>query len=285
MKFVNNILKNMENNELAVFIISHKRPNSIKTLKLLRARGYTKKVYFVLDNEDDTIELYKKNFGEENVLVFDKKAIADQTDEGNNFDNRKTTTHARNACFDLAKDLGYEYFIVLDDDYYSLGYRYEEGEKKINNLDKVFDIVLRYYKSINAKSLAFSQGGDHIGGFSGIKLKRKCMNSFICSVNRRFWFVGQLNEDVNTYTSLGHRGDLFLTFTNINLSQGDTQSTSGGMSDAYNLSGTYVKSFYTIMYHPSGTKISVMNTKFPRIHHSINWKVTTPMILDQKHKK
>lgn len=284
MKFVNNILKNMENNELAVFIISHKRPNSIKTLKLLRARGYTKKVYFVLDNEDDTIELYKKNFGEDNVLVFNKKQIADQTDEGNNFDNRKTTTHARNACFDLAKDLGYEYFIVLDDDYYSLGYRYEDGEKKINNLDKVFDIVLKYYKSINAKSLAFSQGGDHIGGFSGIKLKRKCMNSFICSVNRRFWFVGQLNEDVNTYTSLGHRGDLFLTFTNINLSQGDTQSTSGGMSDAYNLSGTYVKSFYTIMYHPSGTKISVMNTKFTRIHHTINWKATTPKIIDQKHK-
>lgn len=267
-----------------VFIISHKRPNSIKTLKLLRARGYTKKVYFVLDNEDETINQYIKNFGQDNVLVFDKKYIADQTDEGNNFDNRKTTTHARNACFDLAKNLGYEYFIVLDDDYYSLGYRYDEGERKINNLDKVFEIILKYYKSINVKSIAFSQGGDHIGGFCGIKLKRKCMNSFICSVNRRFWFVGQLNEDVNTYVTLGNRGDLFFTFTNINLSQGDTQITSGGMSDAYNLSGTYVKSFYTIMYHPSATKISVMNTKFPRIHHSINWKATTPMILNEQHK-
>lgn len=274
----------MENN-FVVFIISNGRPNNIKTLKLLRARGYTRKVYFVLDNEDSTINEYIKNFGKDNIVVFDKKSIADQTDEGNNFDNRRTTTHARNACFDIAKDLGYEYFLVLDDDYYSLGYRYEEGERKINNLDKALDIVLEYYKNTNIKSLAFSQGGDHIGGFSGIKLKRKCMNSFFCSTNRRFWFVGQLNEDVNTYVTLGSQGDLFFTFTNINLSQGDTQSINGGMSDAYKLSGTYVKSFYTIMYHPSGTKIKMMNTKFPRIHHSINWKATTPFIINEKYKK
>ncbi len=108
---------------------------------------------------------------------------------------------------------------------------------------------------------------------------------FYMQHKRRFWFVGQLNEDVNTYTSLGAKGDVFFTFTNINLSQGDTQSASGGMSDAYNLSGTYVKSFYTVMYHPSGCKISVMNTKHTRIHHSISWKNTTPMIINQKHKK
>lgn len=274
----------MENN-FVVFIISNGRPNNIKTLKLLRARGYTRKVYFVLDNEDSTINEYIKNFGKDNIVVFDKKSIADQTDEGNNFDNRRTTTHARNACFDIAKDLGYEYFLVLDDDYYSLGYRYEEGERKINNLDKALDIVLEYYKNTNIKSLAFSQGGDHIGGFSGIKLKRKCMNSFFCSTNIRFWFVGQLNEDVNTYVTLGSQGDLFFTFTNIKLDQGDTQNTKGGMTDAYNLSGTYVKSFYTIMYHPSATKIKMMNTKFPRIHHSINWKATTPFIINEKYKK
>ena len=39
------------------------------------------------------------------------------------------------------------------------------------------------------------QGGDFIGGHqSGLwkkKLKRKAMNSFICSVNRPFKFIGQ----------------------------------------------------------------------------------------------
>jgi hypothetical protein len=273
-------------NKLGVFILTHGRPDNIKTYKLLRARGYTGKIYFILDNEDKTIDKYIENFGSDNIIVFDKKYYADNVDEGNNFDNRKVIIHARNACFDIAKNLGYKYFIQLDDDYYSLGYRYIEGEKKINNLDKAFDIILKYYiNTPQITSIAFSQGGDHIGGFAGIKLKRKCMNSFICSVDRPFKFIGSINEDVNTYTSLGSRGVLFFTFTNINLSQGDTQTNKGGMTDTYNLSGTYIKSFHSVLMHPSSVKISMMNSKNPRLHHSINWKNTTPMILDEKHKK
>lgn len=273
-------------NKLGVFILSHGRPNNIKTYKLLRARGYTGDVYFILDNEDKTIDEYKSLFGEKFVVVFDKKKYADMVDEGSNFDNRKVILHARNACFDIAEQLGYTYFIQLDDDYYSLGFRYLEGEKKINNLDRVFEIVLNYYiNTPRITSIAFSQGGDHIGGFSGIKLKRKAMNSFICSTKRRFTFVGSLNEDVNTYTTLGSRGELFFTFTNINLSQGDTQKSGGGMTEAYELNGTYIKSFHTILMHPSGAKIKMMNSKFPRIHHSISWKNTTPMIINEKYKK
>lgn len=273
-------------NKLGVFILTHGRPNNVKTYKLLRARGYTGKVYFIVDNEDKTIDQYKQNFGDENVIVFDKKYYADLIDEGNNFDNRKVILHARNSCFDIAEKLGYKYFIQLDDDYYSLGYRYMEGERKINNLDKAFEIILKYYiNTPQITSIAFSQGGDHIGGFSGIKLKRKCMNSFICSTDRKFQFIGSINEDVNTYTTLGSRGHLFFTFTNINLSQGDTQKSDGGMTETYNLSGTYIKSFHTVMMHPSGSKISMMNSKFPRLHHQISWKATTPMIINQKHKK
>lgn len=272
-------------NDFAVFILTHGRPDNVKTLKLIKARGYTGKIYFIVDNEDKTVDRYIKNFGIDNVKIFDKKAMADKVDEGNNFDNRKVIIHARNYCFELANELGITYFVQFDDDYYSLGYRYIEGEKKINNLDKVFEIMLKYYKSCNILSICFSQGGDHIGGFSGIKLKRKAMNSFLCSTDRPFKFVGSINEDVNTYTTLGSRGELFFTFTNINLSQGDTQSNKGGMSDEYALTGTYVKSFHSVMMQPSSVKISMMNAKNTRLHHSIKWKNTTPMILSDKYKK
>ena len=275
----------MENKDFAVFILTHGRPDNVKTLRLIRARGYTGKVYFILDNEDKTINKYIENFGIENIKVFDKKYMADNVDEGNNFDNRKVIIHARNYCFELAKELGITYFVQFDDDYYSLGYRYIEGEKKINNLDKVFELMLNFYKSCNITSICFSQGGDHIGGFSGIKLKRKAMNSFFCSTERPFKFIGSINEDVNTYTTLGSRGKLFFTFTNINLSQGDTQSSKGGMTDEYALSGTYVKSFHSVMMHPSSVKISMMNAKHKRIHHSIKWINTTPMIIEEKYKK
>lgn len=275
----------MENKDFAVFILTHGRPDNVKTLSTLKKCGYNGKIYFIVDNEDKTISKYQKNFGIENVKIFNKKELADEIDEGNNFDERRTITHARNACFKIAKELGIKYFVQLDDDYYYFGYRYDTGAKKINNINKIFDIMLKFYESVNIKSIAFGQGGDHIGGFSGIKLKRKCMNSFFCSTERPFKFIGAMNEDVNTYTTLGSRGDIFFTFTNIQLDQKDTQSQNNGITDMYKRFGTYCKAFTTVMMHPSGTKVSMMNSNNPRIHHSINWNNTTPMILDCKHKK
>jgi hypothetical protein len=275
----------METKDFAVFILTHGRADSVFTYKTLKKCGYTGLVYFIVDNEDKMIDQYIKNFGEEYVKIFDKKKMADSIDEGNNFDNRKVIIHARNACFHIAKDLGIKNFVQLDDDYYYFGYRYDTGAKIIKNLDRVFEIVLDFYKNTTITSIAFSQGGDHIGGFSGIKLKRKCMNSFFCSTDRYFQFIGSINEDVNTYTTLGSRGDVFFTFTNIQLDQKDTQSNKGGMTDQYALSGTYVKSFHTVMMQPSSVKISMMNSNHPRLHHSINWKATTPMIISSKHRK
>lgn len=278
----------MENKDFAVFILTHGRPDNVKTLATLKRCGYTGKIYFIVDNEDKTIEEYKRNFGEEWVKVFDKKAIADQVDEGNNFDERRTITHARNACFKIAKELGITYFIQLDDDYSMFKFRFENKlgyEARVKDLDNVFDIFIEFYKRTNILSIAFSQGGDHIGGFSVTKMKRKCMNSFFCSTDRVFQFVGAMNEDVNTYTTLGSRGNLFFTFTSVQLDQAETQSQKSGITDMYKRFGTYCKAFTTVMMHPSGVKVSMMNSSNPRIHHLISWNNTTPCIIDEKYKK
>ena len=274
----------MQNKDFVVFILSHGRPNNVLTYKTLKKCGYTGDIYFVVDNEDNSVDEYRKNFGTDRVIVFNKKKEADSIDEGNNFDNRKVIVHARNACFKIAKNLGIKYFLQLDDDYYYFGYRYDSGAKIIKNLDKVFDIMVDFYKSVDIKTICFSQGGDHIGGFGGIKLKRKAMNSFFCSTNNPFQFVGSINEDVNTYTSLGSRGSIFFTFTNIQLDQKDTQSNKGGMTDEYALTGTYIKSFHSVIMQPSSVKVSMMNANHKRLHHSISWKNTTPMILSEKYK-
>ena len=111
------------------------------------------------------------------------------------------------------------------------------------------------------------------------------MNSFICSTEREFQFIGAMNEDVNTYTTLGSRGNLFFTFTGLQLNQAQTQSQKGGITDMYLKYGTYCKAFTTTMMHPSGTKVSMMNTTNARLHHLISWKNTTPMIINEKYKK
>jgi hypothetical protein len=281
-------------NDFAVFILSHGRPDKVKTFKTLRKSGYTGKIYIIIDNEDSLTNSYIKNFGAENVIIFDKQKMADSIDEGNNFDNRKVIVHARNVCFQIAKELEIKYFVQLDDDYTSFRYRFIDKYTTtgtVKNLDKYFEIYLNFFKNTNCLSIAFAQGGDFIGG-EGCGMisnyfhnSRKCMNSFFCSVDRYFQFVGSINEDVNTYTSLGSRGALFLTLPFIGLEQCATQSQKGGMTDAYLLSGTYVKSFHSVIMQPSSVRVNMMGFTNTRLHHRIKWSNTTPMIIDEKHKK
>ena len=111
------------------------------------------------------------------------------------------------------------------------------------------------------------------------------MNFFVCSTDRPFQFIGRINEDVNTYVRLGTLGDLFFTIADLRLEQLDTQSNTGGLTEFYLDGGTYVKSFYTVLFSPSCTKINLMGNKNKRLHHMIKWNNAVPIILEEKYKK
>lgn len=302
----------MNHKNFCVLILTNGRPDKVHTVKTLKRHGYTGDWFLVVDNEDSTIDRYRKNFGDDKVIIFNKQEIADTFDEADNFRDRRSIFYARNASFDIAEKLGYQYFVQLDDDYDSFRWRISpkieysskmlSTDRKYRSLDKVFDVMLDYFISVTAlKSICMAQSGDFIGG-SGSKMvtdqyRRKVMNSFMCDTERRFWFQGRVNEDVNTYTSLANRGDLFLTTAFVSLNQKTTQANSGGMSDMYIDSGTYIKTFYSVMIHPSGVKVSILfntsarkavgvktNNMF-RIHHRILWNNTAPKILSDNIKK
>ena len=284
----------MENRpDFCIFIISHGRPNNIYTLKTLAKAGCTIPIYIVIDNHDKTADEYLKKY-RSRILIFDKDKYAAMVDQYDNFNNLRTTTHARNACFDLAIELGYKYFLVLDDDYTSfltrINQKLEHPTKAsviTKNIDNIFYKTLEYFINSNFTSICYSQGGDWFGGKEQFnkKPKRKAMNSFFCSVDRRFWFISRLNEDVNTYMSLGHRGYVFMTIPFVQICQKPTQRTKGGMSDAYLAGGTYVKSFYTVLVRPDCTKINLMGRTDLRLHHVINWQNAVPCIIDEQFKK
>lgn len=276
--------------DFCAFILSHGRPDNVKTYKTLRKSGYTGKIYIVIDDEDKTADQYKEKYGSE-VLQFSKSEVAKWTDEGDNFQDRRVILYARNACFELARQVGCKYFIELDDDYHSFAYRFSREQQAIvNSLDGCIEQLLDYYKSIPALTIAMSQGGDHMGNSEvtshPLKARRKCMNSFICSTDRQFKFFGRINEDVNTYTTLGRIGELFFTIMPIQLNQETTQSNKGGMTDIYLDSGTYIKSFYTVMYCPSAVKVGLLkdpqDDTAGRLHHKINWHKVAPKILSEE---
>lgn len=289
-----NILIIMENRtDFCIFIISHGRPNDIYTLKTLAKAGCNIPVYIVIDNHDKTADEYLKKYRKQ-VFIFDKDKYAAMVDQYDNFNNLRTTTHARNACFDLAIELGYKYFLVLDDDYTAFKMRINHKLEHpigryliIKNIDNVFYKTLEYFINSNFTSICYSQGGDWLGGETNFnkKPKRKAMNSFFCSTDRRFWFISRLNEDVNTYMALGHQGYVFMTIPFIQLDQKTTQKTQGGMSEAYLAGGTYVKTFYTLLNRPDCTKINLMGRTDLRMHHLINWENAVPCIIDEQFKK
>ena len=267
----------------------HNDENKRVIKKSLKELGAGRSI--VIDNEGEQINDYKKNYPNE-VFVFHKAGV-----ECDTFDNRKerrVILFARNVAFEVARALGYRYFIELDDDYTGFSTRFTKDgfvkEKKECDLDTVFSAMVDFLKTTNAATIAMAQGGDFVGGKDGknlraIKMLRKAMNSFVCDSERQFVFGGRINEDVNTYTTLGSRGMLFFTHNVVMLHQKLTQSNKGGMTGTYIDGGTYIKSFYSVITMPSAVKISVMGNKNMRIHHKISWRNCVPMILRETTKK
>jgi len=283
--------------DFCAFIITHGRPDRVYTYNTLIRAGYTGKVFIVIDDEDKSASEYRKRYGDK-VLQFCKANAAERVDDGDNTGKRISTIYARAELFGLARQVGCRYFIQLDDDYSSGFYiRFNSRQQYINphqvrkSIDGVLCAMVDFLEASGSIAVCMSQGGDHIGGASigqHPRLKRKAMNSFVCSIDRPWVMLGRMNEDVSTYVTEGRRGLLFFTVQQAQVNQLATQSNAGGMADLYLDSGTYVKTFYSVMYAPSCVKVGTLgDPRSPhyRIHHKINWHNCAPKILREEWKR
>lgn len=281
-----------DKSKFAILILTHGRPHHVRTYDSLRRSGYTGPIFLVIDNEDATGQEYRDIFGLENVYEFDKQAIAQRVDTGDTNPSRASTLFVRTALTNIAKEIGLDYYAQFDDDYTNFSYRYIRKNKilshTIRNFDHIIPVMLDLLEDTNALTVALSQGGDHIGGILGNYRKgvlRKAMNSQFVRTDRPIEFAGRLNDDVNAYVVQGSRGELFFTVTDIQLNQVTTQSSPGGMTEIWVESGTYLKSFFTVMMAPSSVKIRMMGQSGRRLHHSILWENTVPKIISPRHRK
>jgi hypothetical protein len=111
------------------------------------------------------------------------------------------------------------------------------------------------------------------------------MNTFLCRADKPSDFRGTINEDVNTHVRAQQLGKLFLTTNALSVDQEDTQQEEGGLTDIYLDEGTYIKSFYTILYAPSCTTLGDLHDRAdPRIHHKISWRNAVPKIVPESTK-
>lgn len=151
----------------------------------------------------------------------------------------------------------------------------------------MFDAIWDYLEETPFASVCIAQGGDYIGGGDSdsnihvlsVSSDRKAMNSFFCRTDRRFRFSARINEDVVAYTEQQRAGVPFLTIYQVSLAQVQTQQNSGGMTELYLDVGTYVKSWYAVMYAPSCVSIAEMGNKWMRLHHRVDWNACAPKIV------
>jgi len=266
-----------------ICILSFQRADILyrKTYKTMKNFGYNDDEIFVfVSDNDETKEDYKKKF--KNVIVFKRNYF--ETDERIN-KKENAASHARNFIYKYCRDNNIEEFIMLDDDY--TNFNYTCYKKKVKSLKKINEKIFEAFKLMPSavKLLALAQRGDFI--YSQVYLvtnqnsfRRKVMNYFFCLSSRSVEWMGVTNEDVCLYTYLASVGKLCFTVWAIHLDQAITQKNPGGLTGAYKEDGgTYLKSFFPILAHPTAVRIRSLGAKDFRLHHLILWRKLAPAIL------
>lgn len=276
----------------AVFILTHGRANTIMTHDFLRRCGYTGDIWIVIDNEDDQEDLYRAKFGD-SVIQFDKRDYVPITDMGDLDEGRKVGVFARNFIQDKAKEMGYAYHLQLDDDISSVSYRWIDDKEKLRStsckrLDGVFEGFVEFMDATPVTALSFGHPAYYVGGNIKKFLRGmipKTMTTFMMRADDVRYFHMRMNDDITTSALNGMRGHMYFTYLPLMISTELTQKASGGMTEAYKDSGTYRKSFYSVMAMPSCAKIYHIGVVEDRIHHEIIWNNCTPKLLSERWKK
>ena len=281
-------------NDFVIIILCHCRPYNTTTPASLRSFGYTGDIILLLDDEDPTIEEYREQFPDIPIEIFSKDEMLLHTDIMNSTVNKSCGVYARNVCFEVAEKYGYKYLCEMDDDYVGMPYRYVDNGKlyRSNNvkLDDVFNAYIELLESSDdIEAIAFAEPGDFVGGVGSRLVNkhylRKCMGSWIMRASSSIRFLGLMNDDCNAYYINGSRGKIFLTFPFIMIDTPATQSVKGGMTDVYKGTGTYTKSFYSVVLCPSFVKVGMFGDKHYRMHHHTFWDNAVPKIVSSRYKK
>lgn len=280
--------------DYAVFILTHGRADRQYTYETLMRLNCDAPVYFLIDNTDSQGDEYRARFGDR-VIVFDKQEWYDKTDTMDISRKMNVVVLARNAVFEVAKSLGYRYFVVLDDDYKNFEHRYEQdGKLKTitpKDIGRAFEASFQFLIDSGVLCYGWEQGGDFIGGANTRfrnRVVRKIMNTYFFDAERPVTFKGTINEDMVASLYHGLLGDVIISSCDMAIQQIQTQKNKGGLTEAYLDMGTYVKSFYAVMMNPSCVKVAEMGDPKSgnyRMHHRVRYDLSCPVIISDKWRK
>ena len=240
-----------------IFIISHKRPECL-TAKALKKVGYSGEWFVVADDLDETD--YESRYPGR-VKRFCKKEYAAIVDTADNLGKMTTPVYARNACFDLAKQGGYDCFGLFDDDLQSFVIRVIEDNKlvskKIKDFTPIFEAYCKYIVDAKFAAGGFVAAGRLVGGINNKLASEKFYynptNAYVINTHvEQFPFIGTLWED-STYCYLNNMtGRVVAGFLPVVISMVSPGAMkNGGNKELYASSSNFIAENYGNIIIPS----------------------------------
>lgn len=277
--------------DFAVFIITHKRYDRLHTYNTLVNCGYTGKIYLVLDNLDETVCEYRKRY--DNIIVFDKQEYVRLTDTAMYEPLINFAVFSRNAVEDIARDLGYKYYLVMDDDITNLRFRWcDDGHIKSRKITHNFDYVmekhLEFMDTANVDCLGFGNSGLYMQGVDALSRENTKMRMIASMYIRRAstvveWRPNML-EDCVTSVEMANNGNISIISTLIQYDSVQPAATGGktvgGNSSVYNTFDKFKQTFFPIVVRPSCFKYTNANFNKGRIMYpSVKYDNSIPKII------
>lgn len=294
--------RNISPRDFLIVIFSFKRAKLLfkTTMQTLDRHSSKARRVIVVSDDDPTLEQYIRYFGRENLYIINKDECQKErpVDLGDAYSFKSVISWARNVQFKVARDLGYKYFVTLEDDYTEFAIRAPYLKSLLTSsrkscterFDETAEMHFRLLDSAPfLNSVGMAQGGDYLCGLENTFCKKgyrmKCMNVIFYRTDREYEFMGRINEDYTAYAVNNQLGRLSLTLFGFSLNQGQTQKNAGGATDVYKAYGTWLKSMYSVMFAPSCVCIGIMGYKIFRVHHNSIWKYSDVKVISSKHAK
>lgn len=273
-----------------IYIISKGRPQC-RTAKTLTKMKYPGEWFIVCGNNDETLEQYLANWGEEHVKVFDWYDEVKRTDTMDNFGFDSMPSGAcpvRNATAEISRRRGERRHWQFDDDYTGF---YGLDAKKHKNVRLDADEFMRRLEAIagfadrcGLRNAGFPPSTIEVAPDGALQIAHRVFNAHnLPSGGRDFvkW-VARMNDDLINAINVWRTGGMEMSFKFMAMTMPPTQSESGGLTDIYRDEGTVRKTAYAVMAAPGQVKLV---DRFGRYHHSADWKRIVPKIVSDEYCK
>tara|TARA_R100000458_G_scaffold55931_1_gene60360 strand:- start:4902 stop:5825 length:924 start_codon:yes stop_codon:yes gene_type:complete len=275
-----------------IFIPSYHRADNIKTAKyFINKMEYDpKKIHVFIDDEtDDILEYqYETMKLDCNLHIFNMEESRERFDYVHRpSESRRSAGQCRNMFYDFAKELGIDFYLVIDDDTRQYEIKYFGAYSRMatkEDLMNVFEGIKEFMQRQRIGVFGLSQTGDFFQVPHKKMIRNKVMNTTF--YDTRFIYRGERGvQDNDTSQFVGIMNEGYFTgslASGVALNPTMSVTQKGGLTDLYNENKLLNKSLIIPIQFPSVCWAEKQKKNGGRLHHRITYRYLMPKLIKVK---